>query len=229
MKNSMLLNKVLRNIQYVSDIHLEKGFKRYITPKKPFLILSGDIGYPSDNNYKTFLLDMSKYFDKVFIISGNHEYDNVTIKDMDKVDKNIENICEMRHNLFYLQKQTHLLCAENNISLAGCTYWSTLPFPKRHFHNDHKNWINNLIETNKNNNYIVATHHCPSFDCLNKLNNKNTHYYFASSNEKIFDNDNLLMWIYGHSHINKNFFIKNTFVTSNQYGSFIKPCSNYKK
>lgn len=223
----MMLNQVLKRIQYVSDIHLEKGFKRYINAKKPYLILAGDIGYPSDDNYKTFLLDMSKYFDKVFVISGNHEYDKVASKDVDTVDQHIQNICELRSNLFYLQKETHLICPENNILLAGCTFWSTFPYTKRKIHIDHKNWITNLVQQNKNNNYVVATHHCPSFECLNKLH-KNVPNYFASHNENIFNTNNLIMWIHGHSHINKNFFIKNTFITSNQYGSFANPCSNYK-
>ena len=75
-----LINKLL---QYVSDLHLEKGFKRNIIPKKPNLILGGDIGYVFKKSYEEFLLyKISPNFEKVFILSGNHEYDTFKNKDI---------------------------------------------------------------------------------------------------------------------------------------------------
>ena len=64
--------------QYISDLHLEKNFPRNIKAEKPFLILAGDIGYPFQKSYVDFLQSLSYQFDKVFIITGNHEYDDFT-------------------------------------------------------------------------------------------------------------------------------------------------------
>ena len=72
-----LINKLL---QYVSDLHLEKGFKRNIIPKKPNLILGGDIGYVFKKSYEEFLLyKISPNFEKVFILSGNPTVETVIL------------------------------------------------------------------------------------------------------------------------------------------------------
>ena len=75
-----LISKANSLLQYSSDLHLEKGFKRIIYPSKPYLVLAGDIGYPDDITYKNFLFEMSFLFDKVFVISGNHEFDKLLDK-----------------------------------------------------------------------------------------------------------------------------------------------------
>ena len=109
----------LKNIfQYVSDLHLERGFKRNIIAKTPNLILGGDIGYVFQDSYEDFLINKtSPYFDRVFVISGNHEYDTFK-KDFYLVDERIENICSKRNNLFYLQKKAFQLSEKDNISLS---------------------------------------------------------------------------------------------------------------
>ena len=71
---------VFNNLQFVSDLHLEKGLKRNLKISRPFLLLGGDIGYIDSFNYKSFLFDTSHYFEKVFILNGNHEYNNFVNK-----------------------------------------------------------------------------------------------------------------------------------------------------
>ena len=219
---SNLLLKSIFRIQYVSDLHLEKNFNnRSIIAKKPYLILAGDVGYPFENNYKNFLLHMSYIFDKVFIISGNHEYDflrkDENINDRDLL---INNTCASRNNLFFLQEQTHTICEKDNISIAGCTLWSKLPKSKHEYHLKHKLWLENIIKNNPNNNYIVATHHAPLFECLPS--------YFASDQKDIINNKNLLLWLHGHTHLNKNIIINGLNIVSNQYGSYEFPLRGYK-
>ena len=81
-------------IKIVSDIHLEfypsyrkvkklfTLFKRDDDPKKSgitrILGLLGDIGNPYRKSYQEFLLNVSKYYDYVLIIAGNHEYYNLS-------------------------------------------------------------------------------------------------------------------------------------------------------
>jgi len=213
-------------LQYVSDIHLEKGFKRNIIPKKPYLLLTGDIGFPTSLEYKEFLFDMSYKFDKVFVISGNHEYD-LHKNFLNEVEKEIQDICYSKNNLIYLQKKTHLLCNENNLYIAGCTFWSKLPKSKFDYHKEHKNWLKNLLNENINNNYVIATHHCPLLQCLNKSSQNFKPNYFASDQSELVKMNNVVCWVHGHSHINKNFSAYGKWILSNQYGSYKNPLRNY--
>ena len=64
------MNKLTSLLQYVSDIHLERGFKRNIYPKKPFILLGGDIGYPQENNYKELELDLINGGNSKLILSA---------------------------------------------------------------------------------------------------------------------------------------------------------------
>lgn len=212
-------------IQYVSDLHLEKGFKRNVNPKKPYLLLGGDIGMPCSLEYKEFLFDMSNNFDKVFVLSGNHEYD--FSNNIYEVEQEINDICSAKNNLIYLQKNTHLICKENNLYIGGCTFWSKLPKSKFEYHLEHKKWLENLLIENNKNNYVVATHHCPLLQCLNKSFQNYVPNYFATDQTDIVKMNNLVCWIHGHSHINKNFSVYGKWILSNQYGSYKKPLYNY--
>ena len=55
-----LISKANSLLQYSSDLHLEKGFKRTIRSNKPILILCGDIGYVHEKSYEEFLLYESR-------------------------------------------------------------------------------------------------------------------------------------------------------------------------
>ena len=228
---SRLLNKTLSLIQYASDLHIENGFPRKLIAKRPYLILNGDIGLPFEPSYKNYLLNISNDFEKVFVISGNHEYD--IMKNNDKVtfemiDEKIENICKMRNNLFYAQKKQFVLDEKDSIDLVGCTMWSALPKSKQHLHEDHKKFLLKTLENQKNRNFVFATHHCPSYYCIDKKYPNRTRDYFVSNNNILEKkNDNLILWIYGHSHKNQTFFINNTLLSSNQYGYGFHPLNGF--
>lgn len=218
-----MLSKSLSLIQYVSDLHLERGYKRFIIPQRPYLVLAGDIGYPSQDSYKNFLFDMSIMFDKVFIVSGNHEFDLLQNPyNLFPIEEQIENICQMRNNLFYLQKQQHII--DKNIVIAGCTLFSKNPKSKYDYHIDHSKWLLNTVNSNKTNQYIIATHHCPNVSIIKPTLTSN---YFISNQEQIYKNNNVFMWIFGHTHQNINIFHENTFFTTNQYGYCNYPIKNY--
>ena len=212
---------VLNNLQFVSDLHLEKGFTREIKISKPFLLLGGDIGNVDSFTYKSFLFQASYNFEKVFVLKGNHEYNNFEHKNY--VDIWLRDLCSKRNNLFYLQNDTYTLCPERNIDIAGCTLWSPLPCSKNFYHKEDTKWLENTLKC-KNKFYVVATHHAPLLECLNKFDNSD---YFASNQTKMFENNNLLCWIYGHTHINKNFNHKGRWLFTNQYGSYPDPLYGY--
>ena len=213
-----LISKTKSILQYASDLHLERGLKRHITPTKPFLLLGGDIGYPRQESYKNFLFKVSSDFDKVFILSGNHEFDlSINPYNINPTEEIIINICNMRNNLYYLQKNEHIIDESENIVLAGCTLFSELPKSKNSYHNDHSTWLDNITK-NSNKNYVIATHHCPHIKLLAKKYINFIPRYFASDQSNIFMRNNVFMWIYGHSHFNFDYTMQNTFFTCNQYG-----------
>lgn len=224
---NQLIRKSSSLLQVASDLHLEIGFKRFIKAHKPFLLLAGDIGYPSQSSYKDFMLDMSSIFDKVFILSGNHEFDGYS--DLSIVETDIKNICEMRNNLFYLQKTEHTIDEQNKIVLAGCTLFSELPKIKNEYHLDHSTWLQNITKENKDKNYIIVTHHCPHVSLITKKFRNFIPKYFTSDQSEIFIRDNVFMWIFGHTHDNVNIIKDNTLFYTNQYGKFDDPIKNYKE
>lgn len=99
----------LQSIQYISDIHLEflhieavKSIICKIIPTAPIIVLAGDIGNPfsKNNHYEKFIEEMSKKFEKVFLISGNHEYYHNNI---DMVEEKIKTVTSKYMNVTYLQ------------------------------------------------------------------------------------------------------------------------------
>ena len=214
-------------LQYVSDLHLEMGIRRKLVAKKPYLILGGDIGCPSEQSYKDFLLECSSNFDKVFVQSGNHEYDK--FKNVDEVDSRIINICMMRPNIFFLQKFEYPLCEKDSLYLAGCTLWSTFPKSKTSFHLNHVDWIRETLEKNPDKHYIISTHHCPAYECINPFFlKKGTVNYFVSDQSNLIGKKNMESWIYGHSHFNKDFQMFGKWIVTNQYGARENPLLGFK-
>lgn len=65
-------------MQCISDIHLE--FYKYlgdvpvIPTNAPILILAGDVGYPTLPLYWEFMKDVSRRYEHVLLVPGNHEY-----------------------------------------------------------------------------------------------------------------------------------------------------------
>src|ERR1700761_2411214 len=110
-------------LQYISDIHLEhRNTFPIIPPVGNYLALLGDIGNPFKKNYIDFINYTSKNWDKIFLISGNHEYwqERYTISE---VDKEIENIVSKFDNVYFLNKKSHY---NNGYLFVGTTLWSKI-------------------------------------------------------------------------------------------------------
>ena len=178
-------------------------------------------------SYQNFLLDISSYFDKVFLIAGNHEYHNNT--KLEIINQKIENICAQRNNLFFLNRKSHLINSDENIYISGCTLWAKQPFSKRFHHEKDTKWLFDEISLNKEKYFVIATHHCPYHLCIPYKYSDKSSNYFYSNQTKILKNENVLMWIHGHTHYNRDFNVHDTWVLSNQYGYFQHPNKNYFK
>jgi metallophosphoesterase superfamily enzyme len=71
--------------------------------------LLGDIGVPTKEHpsaaedYRDFLLEQCKYYEKVIVLAGNHEFYHSTI---DETMKTIQNICKENNKLLFLTKDS---------------------------------------------------------------------------------------------------------------------------
>lgn len=248
-----LLIKKPMFIQYLSDIHLEFYNESHVDtsyffiPKQnakndTYLVLAGDIGYPSHQNYKNFIADSSKFYNKVFIISGNHEYyDNMN---MDIVDALINSICSQFNNVYYLNNNEHLI--SENIVILGTTLWSKiLPHEQPYIEtcmNDYKHikindkvittkyvnnlflqnytWLKNKVQEHQDKQIIIITHHSPSFRSIpQKYAKYEGNSAFSNNLDKfIMDNPHIKYWIFGHTHTSSTINIKGCLCYANPAG-----------
>jgi len=115
------------HFQIISDIHLE--FKNVLSelpkealePKAPYLVLLGDIGYPSDPKYEQFILAQAEKFKRVFVLAGNHEFYNAEYY---STKKKIQEICSKKDNITFLDKTSVLV---DGVRVLGTTLWSNIP------------------------------------------------------------------------------------------------------
>jgi len=228
--------------QYFSDVHTEfytkpnQFEKLNITPMAPNLILAGDIGYPTEKMYKLFLEYLSKKFEKIFLISGNHEYYNTKRTShsnwMTYVDNEIQTTIKNFKNIIYLQNQSYDL-ENTNITIFGGTFWSKINEHENvhHLISDYTcipkftmNTSDNLysksilsleheLENKPTRDFIIISHHMPSYSLVDQRY-KHTGYNSAFAtdikiNDICVENINQIkVWVYGHTHI------------SNQCGKF---------
>jgi len=137
----------LCTIQILSDIHLEfwselTSIKKLPPPlndlpvSAPVLALLGDIGIPSLPLYLDFITDVSKKFQLVLIVSGNHEYYNGQIE---VVNQLITDIANSFQNVKYLQRSSFEF---NNILFLGATLWTEIPTTPESVYNTYWRCIN---------------------------------------------------------------------------------------
>jgi predicted phosphohydrolase len=132
-------------LQYISDLHLEylKEIPK-IKPAADELALLGDIGNPFKQNYYEMLTYASYNWNKVYLITGNHEYwqDDKT---MDEVDDHIDNLVSNHKNIYFLNNRCHI--ANPEYTILGTSLWSNIyNEPKKLFGDD----ISILVQNHDN-------------------------------------------------------------------------------
>jgi len=211
---------------YISDLHLEFRDEYFdINNEADILILSGDIGNPYEDIYMNFLIKVSNNFDKIILITGNHEYysHNKSILETNEKIKNIitENKLE---NIIFLNNEVYIY---KNIRFIGSTLWSYIHNKKtknltncffkikdfkinknkkeiikkyNEIYENNKCFINdNLINDNLIN--IVITHHLPSYDLVDiQYKNDDMNQCFDSNCNEIINKQKIDYWFYGHTH-----------------------------
>jgi predicted phosphohydrolase len=216
------IKKSKTRFQILSDIHLEKkNYNNKILEhpiKAENLILAGDIGNPLVSNYNEYIKYCSNQYERVFLITGNHEYWK---NSYDGTNQLISNICKKYKNVYFLNN--NFIDFENNnksIRIFGGTMWSEIS--NNHslynkplistdnrlingFNFDRRNKI--FYDTIKNissrKSDIIITHHSPTYKLIhsnyaNYINNN----LFASNIEYLLQNTKF--WICGHLHETNN-------------------------
>lgn len=252
--NKCYIKSYSTKLQYISDIHLEYRTKMdTIQPIGEHLALLGDIGNPYKQNYIEFLRYCSSNWNKVFLLSGNHEYWQEN-NDYTDVDIRIRDIVTMFDNVFFLNNDKYEL---GNYTILGTTLWSRINKEPTHkmgddlyiksssvpiqfeelnglFENS-KKWLEDNIGKSKKQ-VIVLTHHLPTYRLI--IDRYKTPFYakyqdrFASNLDYLI-NDPVKYWLCGHSHSNNEIKINGIMCGINAYGyqreSDLKPQEQYLK
>lgn len=229
--------------KYISDLHLEFRTKiPLITQDNAnILILAGDVGNPYEKTYLDFITDVSNNFEKIFLITGNHEYYNKK-KTINEINIHIENLINNNNlnNVVFLNNSCYVY---KNFRFVGSTLWSNIT------NNNYKyltncfsqikdlkarelgldNAINNynilfnnnynFLENVPNDEYtnVFITHHLPSYQLIDKQYEYcQLNQCFASSCENLFANTKY--WFYGHTHTQSIKTIDNTLFLCNPIG-----------
>lgn len=223
-------------IQYISDLHLEfyeDILKIPIIPSAPILCLLGDIGFPDSTNYDIILNWCSKNYKKVFIITGNHEYysNKFTI---DEINNIINTKVKKYNNISFLNNTIEKY---EDHTFIGTTLWSYIPkYIKNHelnVYNDFKKikginrekynelFLKNLEflenELKIHDNIICLTHHLPSIDLIHEKYKDYPNFMFANNLNYLIE-DNIKVWMCGHSHTGNTKIINNVICTLNPFG-----------
>lgn len=223
--------------QLISDIHLENlsvsDYSSLISPIVETIILAGDIGYPYEDSYSSFLEYCSQNWKYVILILGNHEFYN---DEYSQTIKLVSDICNKLDNVHFLNRN---IVDIDGIRIAGCTLWSQIPVKytgqimqsisdyhcivkdgyrlsipdTNQMHEIDRDWLFSL----KDGADIIVTHHPPSMKGTSKpeyefANNRPINHVFGTNLDySIIPHK---YWIYGHTHYNGRY---DTLIT-NQYG-----------
>ncbi len=194
---------MIRNIHYISDLHLERNVFKLIPPAgavNTTLFLAGDIGNPWSPSYRDLLLSASDSWKSVYLVAGNHEYWN---RDYECVDDRIREVAAARTNLHFLDCSGRI---QDGKHIVGGTFWSWYSRPasarKKKINAEHL-WQRQRIEwliRSTDLPTIVMTHHLPSFKLIQPQFAKYNAEGWASHSDYMMRYP-VEAWVCGHSHI----------------------------
>lgn len=235
------------DVQIYSDIHIEfyKSFPR-IKPLAPILILAGDIGKITHNQYKPFLDYVSKNWEKIFYVLGNHEFysSNTTKTSLEEMYTETFNNYD---NITLLNRSYE---EYNGYVFVGCTLWSEYPnecpdnyvncikqikmndhlgktvhISRNYYntlHNTDKLWLLSTIENINHSKIIIVTHYpITQKNTSNPIYSTQQYPQLFANSIQLNKNNNDITCIYGHTHYSNDFLNEDGIRTiGNQFGYF---------
>jgi len=207
--------------QYISDLHFEFGKFMNIEKYADNIIIAGDIGDPTQKYYYGFLKYLSQNFNKVFFVSGNHEYYSKRKRTIDETELKLTEMTSHFNNVHYLQNDVYHF-PDSDVSIFGSTLWSLIKKEEMYdiinsisdykliynFDIELNNQLHNValskLEENINNfsqrKWIIISHHMPQTRLIEQKYKKFNINSAFSSDIPFLDNDNIHAVVYGHTH-----------------------------
>ena len=231
--------------QLFSDVHMEyfKTFPKF-EPHADFLFLAGDIGKMSLDHFKPFFDYCSENWKHTFFVLGNHEYYGK--KTYTKLNEMYKKLFNEYSNVHLLDNSTYelddLLIVGSTLWSKCSETYGLNDFESIHEYNsDHTRKISLTIDTfnkmheesveyltrtinNSTKKVVVMTHFPPlqehTSDPMYSTQPKYMKDYFASNilKEGTIKKENVLCWLFGHTHYSIDFYEDNIRMISNQVG-----------
>ena len=220
--------------QLASDLHIEyldnPKASDFIKKSADILVLAGDIGslYKMDQ-LETFLRELSD-FQKILYIPGNHEFYiakdippkpfNSLLRDLFDLEKRISNLIVMNCNSVII----------DDVEFVGCTLWSNLGdnfFPKyrvriygfsnivyQQQYDKNLQWLKRTLASSVTKDRVVITHYPP----VNLTNRDKFSYLYSNALEYLLKPSNMVIWNFGHIHVNYMYSKNTVLLITNQKG-----------
>lgn len=247
-------------IRILSDLHLEFGDLEPITNEQhdDVLVLAGDIITPHAGwriAYDRFFSNVSKQFDKVFYVIGNHEHYG---GDFHSTPALMYDKLGEYSNIFVLDNQCY---HHAGVNFIGSTLWTdcdrsnpiTMMYLNRvisdfniiKYHDkkfmtvdsvfEHENslgFIQETLDRHRGENNVVITHHAPSYQSVaekyRNLSSSMLNRSFYSDLVNVIVEYQPKLWIHGHMHNKCVYNIDNTWIVCNPRGYYgIEPTADY--
>ena len=213
-------------IQYLSDLHLEllttsqcTKLINHIERVGDILVLAGDIGNPFSSTYNQLLIHVNKLFDKIFLITGNHEYYNHG-RSMEDTHARICDIVLLLDRVTFLDTEYE---DYKGYRFIGTTLWTKITDPHHvisdttairdmtvdlynALHDEHVLYLETIIaDSEAHMPIVVITHHIP-LTCLTHERYRIPEYelyhqWFSVDLDLLIQpHKSIRLWIYGHTH-----------------------------
>jgi len=239
-------------VQVISDVHLEHlegtsydEFDLLLTPSAPVLIMAGDISTYDCDLLPAFLQFVSKNFDVVLWVPGNHEYYNTHGISIREITDIMRRMCP--HNVIILNNEVYDAYEKDGYIFAGATLWTQIDTSRKNqihksindykyvyyepkmlltpdivnqMHAESKEFLKEVVATNRDKKVVIITHHAPS------MYGTSDPYYDHNSLQSAFRSkacdevkgDCIVLWVCGHTHHNFCIPIDTYKLISNQFG-----------
>ena len=226
-------------IQFISDLHIEKWGLIQVEPSASILIVGGDIAPVVNPLYEEQIAYFSAHWEHVLVVLGNHEYYGSSIEG---TEQTCREMFAKYPNVKLLQKD--YIEIRDRI-FVGCTLWSNIgngriyheqirkimkdftvidnfsPPDWQALFTDQKNWLEKTLKSLDSNGkqVVVITHHAPLYNESSppEFRGSAATPAFGTTMTEVFPWVDI--WLFGHTHYNieKQKVVKGhtTFILSN--------------
>ena len=234
-------------IQIVSDLHLENGNTPIISKTDAdIIVLAGDIsrGFNAESKYAVNL--SKRHQKKVIIVNGNASFYDLNIYEEQKKWRNakLKNVIYLDHTTGYIAEGINFLGGTlwvDYTDKVGCyafisdrpkDFSSIMVSTTAIFNPDistHQHLLllghieHNLSPSHKN---VIITHHPPTYrSCPQSDSAKDSSCHFATDLDSFVKENDIALWVHGHSHESFDYVLGGTRMVCNPYGDKNNPQS----